>query len=42
MVPDFRSFDVVMEIQVDNAVNQPQCYNSRNICMGNLKFRLES
>ena len=34
MLTDFGSFDVVMEIQLDYAVNQPQCYTSRNICVG--------
>lgn len=33
MVTDFGSFDVVMEIQVDYAVNQLQFYTC-NICMG--------
>ena len=36
MATDFASFDVVMDIRVDYAANQPQCYtsDSRNIYMG--------
>ena len=40
MVTDFVSFDVVMDIQVDYAVNQPQCYTFLVIfTWGNRKFK---